>query len=70
MLSNEFYGPLNKDQQRFIKNVDTAAALLAKMINDTLNLSRLNSGKEQMAQNNFAVKELFDELEDIIVLPT
>ncbi|HUF79383.1 MAG TPA: ATP-binding protein [Thermoanaerobaculia bacterium] len=55
-------GPLAESQQEKLKRVDSNASHLLAIINDLLDLSRIESGKMPVRIERFPVSEVFDEV--------
>jgi signal transduction histidine kinase len=55
-------GPLAEPQQEKLKRVDSNASHLLAIINDLLDLSRIESGKMPVRIERFPVSEVFDEV--------
>jgi signal transduction histidine kinase len=70
MLLGGFYGPLTEEQQRTVSRVDANSKHLATLINDVLDIERIEAGKLPIAVSTFAVdevvRELVEELEGVI----
>lgn len=59
MLVNEEVGPVNKKQRDYLENIQISTERMIKLINDLLNISRLESGR-------LAVKPIKTNLTDFI----
>lgn len=55
------YGELTPEQERFILNVLTSGKNLLELINDILDLSKIESGKMCIYYENFSVEQAIDE---------
>lgn len=60
MITRE-YGDLTPEQERFILNVLTSGKNLLELINDILDLSKIDSGKMNISYENFSVEQAIDE---------
>jgi signal transduction histidine kinase len=65
LLADGAAGALNPEQQRFIKHVATASKHLLALINDILDLSKIEAGKLELEPEAFLAAEAVNE-----VLPT
>ncbi len=57
--------PLTEKQREFAKTIHTAGADLLKLINDILDLSKVEAGKMQITPDKANIRELFGDLERI-----
>jgi len=66
LLTEERYGPLNERQQRYIKHIHTGGKHLLRLINDILDLSKIEAGRLQLTIENVPVPTSFAEVVDIM----
>ncbi len=70
MLLGGFYGPLSLDQQKTVARIDANSRHLATLINDVLDIERIEAGKMPMEMSAFGLdevlRELMEELEGVI----
>jgi len=64
LLTEERYGPLNERQQRYIKHIHTGGKHLLTLINDILDLSKIEAGRLQLTLENVLVPTSFAEVVD------
>ena len=64
LLTEERYGPLNERQQRYIKHIHTGGKHLLSLINDILDLSKIEAGRLQLTFENVPVPISFAEVAD------
>ena len=64
LLTEERYGPLNERQQRYIKHIHTGGKHLLSLINDILDLSKIEAGRLQLTIENVLVPLSFAEVLD------
>lgn len=64
LLGEERYGPLNERQQRYVGHIHAGGKHLLTLINDILDLSKIEAGRLQLAIENVAIKSLFAETLD------
>ncbi|HXJ29991.1 MAG TPA: response regulator [Gemmatimonadales bacterium] len=62
MLADETFGALNEKQHRYIENVLTSGRLLLQVINDILDLSKVEAGRMELSLAQFEVAEALDEV--------
>jgi len=64
LLTEERYGPLNDRQQRYLKHIHTGGKHLLNLINDILDLSKIEAGRLQLTFENVLVPISFAEVAD------
>jgi len=64
LLTDERYGPLNDKQQRYVKHIHTGGKHLLSLINDILDLSKIEAGRLQLTIENVMVANSFAEVVD------
>lgn len=62
MLDEEVFGELNQKQKRYVSNINRSGRHLLHIINDILDISKIEAGKMQLNTENFRIDELFEEL--------
>jgi signal transduction histidine kinase len=62
VLLDELAGPLTDRQREYLGDILTAAQHLLGLINDVLDLSRVESGKMPLAPSEFSLRELVAEV--------
>ena len=58
LLSNT---PINKEQQEYLKTISTSGRLLASVINDILDISKIEAGKIQLETVDFDLQHLLEQ---------
>lgn len=70
MMLGGFYGPLSLEQQKTVSRIDANSRHLATLINDVLDIERIEAGKMPLAISSFGLdellRELMEELEGVI----
>ncbi len=64
LLSNEF---LSDKQSRLVRDINASASSLMEIINDLLDLSRIESGKFDLAPADYNLKELLENLNSMFL---
>jgi signal transduction histidine kinase len=62
LLIDRVDGPLNEEQERQVHFVRTAATTLAELVNDLLDLARIEAGRTVVRPTTFTVADLFGAL--------
>jgi len=64
LLTEEHYGPLNERQKRYLDHIQKGGKHLLRLINDILDLSRIEAGRLQISVERVAVKTSFADAVD------
>jgi PAS domain S-box-containing protein len=60
VLQDQMFGPINKKQQEYVNNILTSGRHLLSLINDILDLSKVESGKMELEPSTFSLRESLD----------
>ena len=66
LLAEESYGPLNERQTRYVSHINKGGHHLLRLINDILDLSKIEAGRLQLTLENVPVNRTFAEAFDTI----
>jgi PAS domain S-box-containing protein len=66
LLTEERYGPLNDRQRRYVTHIHSGGKHLLRLINDILDLSKIEAGRLQLALENVPVASSFVEAVDTL----
>jgi PAS domain S-box len=66
ILSEETFGSLNDKQQRYVGNISKSGRHLLSLINDILDLSKIEAGKMTLHPEKFEIGDSLDEVKSII----
>ena len=61
MLDDKIPGELNEKQTRYVSNILKSSEHLIELINEILDLSKVEAGKMQLARENFKIADLIGE---------
>jgi signal transduction histidine kinase len=74
MLMGGFYGQLGEDQMRTVQRIDANSKHLATLINDVLDIERIEAGRMPLQISQFpvqdVVREVIEELQGVIAQGT
>ncbi|MEX2758176.1 MAG: sensor histidine kinase, partial [Candidatus Sigynarchaeota archaeon] len=62
LLLEGLYGTLNNDQLKFVKDISSSASHLLDLINQVLDISKIESGKMQLNVRRVNLNELLDQI--------
>ena len=62
LLGEELEGPLNDKQKRFVRHIHKDSLHLLELINDVLDLSKIEAGKLELRREVFDVRAALDEV--------
>ncbi len=60
VLQDQYFGAINKKQSDYVGNILTSGKHLLSLINDILDLSKVESGKMKLELSTFSVREIVD----------
>ena len=66
IISNQYFGPVGDKNQEYAKDILTSGELLLSLVNDILDLSAIESGKQSLDKENISVTDVVTECETII----
>jgi signal transduction histidine kinase/DNA-binding response OmpR family regulator len=66
LLGEDRYGPLNEKQRRYVNHIANGGKHLLRLINDILDLSRIEAGRLQLTIENVHVETCFSEVCDTL----
>jgi PAS domain S-box-containing protein len=66
LLTEEHYGPLNDRQKRYVQHIQNGGRHLLRLINDILDLSKIEAGRLQLSIESVPVAETFSYVSDVL----
>lgn len=66
MLSDELFGPLNEQQARYMATIIYSARHLYDLVQDILDLSKIESGRLTLKRERFDLSEVIEELRTLL----
>ncbi len=66
LLAEEPEGPLNEEYRRYIKHINEGARHLLQLINDILDLSKIEAGRLELFPTGFRAAEALEEVMSVI----
>ena len=67
ILEDQTFGILNDRQSRYVHNILTSSRHLLELINDILDLAKVESGKMGLSLNEFPVQSCMDQVVDVVL---
>ncbi|MCQ1534923.1 histidine kinase [Methanosarcina sp. KYL-1] len=66
ILSEQVFGELNGKQLKYVRNISISGKHLLKIINEILDLSKVESGKFELNYSRFRLAEAFEEVREML----
>jgi signal transduction histidine kinase len=67
ILEDETFGPLNEKQDRYVANILTSSRHLLNLINDILDLAKVESGKMDLNLDQFLIGDCLAQVSDVVL---
>jgi len=67
VLLEKNFGPLNESQERYVKNIHAAGRHLLELINNVLDIAKIDAGKFEIVYETFRVRDFLDEVASIMM---
>jgi signal transduction histidine kinase len=66
LLQDRTFGDLNESQGRYVDNIHRSSRHLLNLINDILDLAKVESGKMKVAFESFSLRDCLDQVCDVV----
>ena len=66
ILLERVFGELNEKQLRYVNNISTSGKHLLELINDILDLSKVEAGKMELHYSEFSINSVFEEVRAVL----
>ena len=66
VLADKTFGELTAQQERYVKNIHTSGKHLLELINNVLDIAKIEAGKFEMQYETFPVEDVINEVIDIM----
>ncbi len=66
ILLEKVFGELNEKQLRYMSNISTSGRHLLELINDILDLSKVEAGKMELHYSEFSISSVFEEVRAVL----
>jgi signal transduction histidine kinase len=67
ILEDQTFGPMNEKQSRYVGNILTSSRHLLELINDILDLAKVESGKVELALEQFLLQDCLSQVTDVVL---
>lgn len=67
LLSKQYYGPLNSDQSGYVEMIKNSGNYLLDLINDLLDIAKIDAGKMVLKIEAFSLEELINEVKEMMI---
>ena len=67
ILSHQYFGPIGDKYKEYAGDIETSGQHLLTLVNEILDLSAIEAGKQSLIKESLSTKEIVDECEKIIV---
>ena len=67
VLLEKSFGPLNDSQERYVKNINAAGKHLLELINNVLDIAKIEAGKFEIVYETFQAADFVDEVTSIMM---
>ncbi|MBE9536727.1 MAG: response regulator [Proteobacteria bacterium] len=66
LLKEKIFGDLNEDQEKYVKNIHTSGNHLLHLVNNILDLAKIEAGKAELDMEGLSITHIIDEVETVL----
>ncbi len=66
VLEGKVFGELTENQERYVKNIHSSGKHLLELVNDVLDIAKIEAGKYEMTYETFLVEDLIAEIFNVM----
>ena len=67
ILEDQTFGPMNEKQSRYVGNILTSSRHLLELINDILDLAKVESGRVELSLEQFLLQDCLSQVTDVVL---
>ncbi len=66
VLMGKIFGELTENQERYVRNIHSSGKHLLELVNNVLDIAKIEAGKYEMSYETFPVEDMFGEITAVI----
>jgi len=67
ILEDQTFGPMNEKQSRYVGNILTSSRHLLELINEILDLAKVESGRVELSLEQFLLQDCLSQVTDVVL---